>query len=119
YAEAELRWNAAQRQGQEVTRLSQTFDRALGEAFRDPAAARQAFETLAEQKGPGAAARAMRQEPERFGVVVEVQQKKWMGLVTEVSKAEGYAAARGAANVGEQYLHSRAGLQGAAQPSGL
>lgn len=117
YAEAELKWKAAERQGQEVARLSQTFDRALGEAYRDPAAARRAFETLAGQEGPGAAARVMRQEPERFGPVVEAVQRKWMGIATETSKAEGYAAARGAANVGEQYLHSRTALPSAMQSS--
>jgi hypothetical protein len=107
YAEAERALNAGGRRGQEVARLSETFDRALQEAYHDPAATRQAFEALGERRGPEAAARAMRQSPERFGAVRAAEQKKWLGLATEVSKAEGYAAARGAANVGEQYLHTR------------
>jgi hypothetical protein len=106
YAEAERALNAGGRRGQEVTRLSEAFDRALREAYRDPAAARQAFEALGERRGPEAAARAMRQSPERFGAVHTAEHKKWLGLATEVSKAEGYAAARAAANVGEQYLHT-------------
>ena len=107
YAEAERALNTGGRRGQEVARLSEMFDRALRGAYRDPASARRAFETLGERRGPEAAARAMRQSPERFGAVHEAEQKKWLGLASEVSKAEGYAAARGAANVGEQYLHAR------------
>ena len=106
YAEAERALNAGGRRGQEVARLSETFDRALREAYRDPAAARQAFEALGERHGPEAAARAMRHSPERFGAVHAAERKKWLGLASEVSKADGYAAARGAANVGEQYLHT-------------
>lgn len=119
YSEAEIRWKSVERKGQEVARLSTTFDRALGEAYRDPAAARRAFEAAAEQHGPAAAARAMRQAPERFGAVVEVVEKKWMGMATKVSWSEGYAAARGAANVGEQYLHSRAAMPGPRQMAAL
>lgn len=107
YAEAERTLQAGGRQGQEAARLAETFDRALGEAYRDPAAARRAFEARAAERGPESAARAMRQAPEQFGEVVATERKKWMGLANEVSKADGYAAARGAANVGEQYLHTR------------
>ncbi len=114
YAEAERALGAGGRQDRETARLSETFDRALGEAYRDPVAVRRAFEALGERRGPEAAARAMRQSPEQFGTVVAAERKKWLGLASEVSKADGYAAARGAANVGEQYLHTR----GAASPSG-
>jgi hypothetical protein len=49
----------------------------------------------------------MRRRPEQFGPVVATEHTKWMGLAREVSRAEGYEAARGAANVGEQYVHTR------------
>lgn len=119
YAETERALSAGGRQGQEAARLSETFDRALGQAYRDPAAARKAFEMLGEQKGPEAAARAMRQAPEQFGDVVAAERKKWLGLASEVSKADGYAAARGAANVGEQYLHTRGATPEAGSRSAL
>lgn len=119
YAETEHALSAAGRQGHEAARLSETFDRALGQAYRDPAAARKAFEMLGEQKGPEAAARAMRQAPEQFGDVVAAERKKWLGLASELSKADGYAAARGAANVGEQYLHTRRATPEAGSRSAL
>jgi hypothetical protein len=114
YAEAERALGAGGRQERATARLSETFDRALKEAYRDPVAARRVFEALGERRGPEAAARVMRQSPEQFGTVVAAERKKWLGLASEVSKADGYAAARGAANVGEQVLHTR----GAASPSG-
>jgi hypothetical protein len=107
YAEAERALDAGGRRGQEVARLSETFDRALREAYRDPETARKSFEALGERRGPEAAARAMRRAPERFGAVHIAERKKWLGMASEVSKTDGYAAARGAANVGEQYLHAR------------
>jgi hypothetical protein len=107
HAELEGRLRSTGRQSQEVTRLSDAFDRTLGEAYRDPASARRSFEALAAREGPEAAARAMRRRPEQFGPVVATEHTKWMGLAREVSRAEGYEAARGAANVGEQYVHTR------------
>ncbi|MEP0547687.1 MAG: relaxase/mobilization nuclease domain-containing protein [Rhodothermales bacterium] len=112
HAELEGQLRSTGRQGQEATRLSDTFDRALGEAYRDPAAARRSFEALAAQEGPEAAARTMRRTPEQFGPVVATEHSKWMGLAREVSRAEGYEAARSAANVGEQYVHTRAFVGG-------
>lgn len=107
HAELEGRLRTTGRQGYEAARLSDAFDRALGDAYRDPAAARRSFEILAAQEGPEAAAHAMRRAPEQFGPVVATEHTKWMGLAREVSRTEGYEAARGAANVGEQYVHTR------------
>jgi hypothetical protein len=107
HAELEGQLRATGRQGQEAARLSESFDRALSESYGDPAAARRSFEALATQEGPEAAARAMRRSPEQFGPVVVTEHTKWMGLAREVSRAEGYEAARGAANIGEQYGHAR------------
>ncbi len=107
HGELEGQLRTAGRQGQEAGRLSDTFDRALLDAYRDPAAARRDFEALAAREGPEAAARTMRQSPERFGPVVAEERSKWLGIAREVDPAKGYEAARGAANVGEQYLHAR------------
>lgn len=98
---------AAGRQAQEAGRLSDTFDRALAGAYRDPVAARSAFEELAARGTPETAASIMRRNPERFGPVVTEERPKWLGLAREVDSLKGYEAARGAANVGEQYLHTR------------
>ncbi len=54
----------------------------------------------------------MRRSPEQFGPVVATEHTKWMGLAREVSRAEGYEVARSAANVGEQYVHTRAAAGG-------
>jgi hypothetical protein len=97
----------AGRQAQEAGRLSDTFDRALAKAYRDPVAARSAFEELAARGTPETSAGIMRREPERFGPVVTEERTKWLGLAREVDSSKGYEAARGAANVGEQYLHTR------------
>ena len=58
------------------------------------------------------AARTMRRSPERLGPVVATEHTKWMGLAREVSRAEGYEAARSAANIGEQYVYTRAAVGG-------
>ena len=97
----------AGRQAQEAGRLSDTFDRALAKAYRDPVAARSAFEELGARGTPETSASIMRRDPERFGPVVTEERTKWLGLAREVDSLKGYEAARGAANVGEQYLHTR------------
>lgn len=97
----------AGRQAQEAGRLSDTFDRALAKAYRDPVAARSAFEEIAARGTPETSASIMRRNPERFGPVVTEERSKWLGLAREVDSLKGYEAARGAANVGEQYLHTR------------
>lgn len=51
----------------EARQASQRFRAALVEVYRDPAAARRAFHARAERVGGPAAARELKQHPERFG----------------------------------------------------
>jgi hypothetical protein len=56
------------------------FERELGKVYRDPAAARAAFEKTAGSDGIGAAVQAMRERPERFGTLLAVDQPRAFGI---------------------------------------
>lgn len=70
------------------------FADALGRVYRDPQAAAERFVRLADREGPNAAARAMAERPERFGVL----QKK--GRAFGLGRSPSPAGAAGAAEAG-------------------
>ena len=75
------------------------FADALGRVYRDPQAAAERFVRLADRQGPDAAARAMAERPERFGILHK--RGKAFGLGRSPSPAGAAEAGRaGAAYVG-------------------
>jgi hypothetical protein len=71
----ELQW-ARER----VNKASHAFNRALEEVYRDPANAQEAFEERARRHGVDRAAKEMRERPEGFGRVREIEHRRLLGL---------------------------------------
>lgn len=71
------------------------FREALASVYREPEAARRAFDALAAERGIDDAARAMRDTPERLGNLVAAERRRALGLL----RAEDDGAARQAAGV--------------------
>jgi hypothetical protein len=95
-----------------VTQLSSAMDRAraaeeafvqaLSEVYRTPEKARDAFAAVATEQGTEAALRALRDTPERFGVLLAVERRRILGLPAEMDDRPARAAAAQAAHLGQE-----------------
>lgn len=110
YNTAEGRLKEMPEMERRAAQLSSAFDRELARVYRDPQAARQAFDAMEKTDGPAAAAQTLSSRPEHFGAVVADERKKWMGLATETSKASANRATRSAVEIGEQYMKARSSI---------
>jgi hypothetical protein len=92
---AEQRW-ARER----ADRARTTFEQALEQSFREPAEAREVFEQRARDHGAARAAAEMRENPERFGELREVEHRRLLGLVRTTDRSHARENARNAAELG-------------------
>jgi len=85
-----------------VRQASQRFDAALGRAYRDPAAARARFTRTSVEIGTERAVAVLGAEPERFGALKTVEQRRALGLgVAHDDRQARFAAPSAAARARE------------------
>lgn len=93
--------------GARVRAASESFERKLRSVYRDPAAARAAFEKVAVEEGIEPAVQAMRARPERFGALLMAEELRAFGLVRRASDAPAKQSALGAAVRGREAWQAR------------
>jgi hypothetical protein len=81
---------------------SRAFEAALDGVYQEPAKARAGFEERARREGPGRAAEAMRENPEQFGRLREVEQRRLFGLARTYDASPARDRARNAAELGRE-----------------
>lgn len=84
----------------EAEGMSQRFDNALARVYRDPAAARSAFEARAREQGDGPAAGELSRDPERFGELRGTQ----IGPVRSEERKEALRTASNLEHLGADHL---------------
>ncbi|MDQ6635831.1 MAG: relaxase/mobilization nuclease domain-containing protein [Gemmatimonadota bacterium] len=80
----------------------EAFIRALGEVYRTPAKARDAYVAIVTEQGIEAAVRTLRAAPERLGALLEVERRRALGLAAEMDDRPARAAAGQAAHLGQE-----------------
>jgi hypothetical protein len=108
---------SAQRATAQAARASQAFSQALGRVYTDPTAARERFTRLTAREGPGAAAQAMTERPEAFGVLRKTETKRALGLVRGETTEPARSRAGEAARAGAEYVRANESRAGAAARS--
>lgn len=83
-------------------RATRAFEAALAQAYGEPAKARDAFEQRVRARGPDAAAADMREKPEEFGALREVERRRLLGFARTVDQDAARHAARNAAAIGRE-----------------
>ena len=86
------------------------FERALTGVYRDPSAARAAFDRAAVERGIDEAARTMREQPQRYGALVTVEQRRAFGIVRAEDDGPARRAALSVATQGREAWFVRAGV---------
>lgn len=86
------------------------FEHALAGVYRDPRAARAAFDRAAVERGIDEAARTMREQPERYGTLVTVEQRRAFGIVRGEDDGPARRAALSVATHGREAWFARAGV---------
>ena len=86
------------------------FERALAGVYRDPGAARGAFDRAAVERGIDEAARTMREQPERYGALLTVEQRRVFGIVRAEDDGPARRAALSVATQGREAWFARAGV---------
>lgn len=94
---AEQRW-ARER----ADRASRAFGAALDEIYQEPVKARAGFEERVRRQGPDRAAEQMRERPEQFGRLREVEQRRLFGLARTYDPSQARDRARNAAELGRE-----------------
>jgi hypothetical protein len=92
------------------------FEQALARSFLEPAKARASFEQHVRQHGAGRAAAEMRENPENFGKLREVEQRRLLGLMRNIDRSQARETARNAAELGREAAVAAAA---APNPAGL
>lgn len=95
------------------------FDQTLAAVYREPAQARQAFDRAAVERGIEAAARELREHPERFGALQTVEQRRALGLVRTADDSLARRAALSAATLSREAWAARAGLPAPVERSAI
>ncbi len=96
--------------GERAEQASRSFDRALAEVYREPAKARQAYDELARAKGADHAAQELRERPEQFGHLQEVEQRRFFGLARTLDATQARERAGNAAELGWEASAAAAAL---------
>lgn len=93
-------------------KASRAFGQALEDVYQEPAKARAAFEERARRQGSERAAEEMRERPEQYGHLREVEQRRLFGLARTRDLSQARERARNAAELGRE-----AAVVSAAAPS--
>jgi hypothetical protein len=107
-AELRARRDQLQWRAERVVAASRALDRALAEVYRAPAEARRAYDDLARAKGADHAAQELRKQPERFGALKAMEQRRLWGLVRTEDSGPARERARDAAELGRALAETRA-----------
>lgn len=83
------------------------FERELKSVYRDPVAARAAFETTAADRGIQTAVQAMRDRPQQFGALLVIEESRAFGLTRVESSVLARQAALSAAVRGREAWEAR------------
>lgn len=105
---ARARADALVWQQERAQRAKEAFGRALGEVYRDPERAREAFTKAAREHGGEVAARQMREQPERFGELRTEERRRMLGLVRTQDDVPARQRAAHAAALGREAAASPA-----------
>ncbi len=97
---AQMSLTRIEAQRAEAEGASQRFDDTLSRVYRDPAAARSAFEARAQEQGDGPAAGELSREPERFGELRGTQ----IGPVRSEERKEALRTASDLERLGADHL---------------
>jgi hypothetical protein len=103
-----MRWARDRAQG-----AAERFEEALRPVYRDPRKARAEFEQAARDLGADRAAQLLHQQPERFGELRTVEQRRLLGVVRTQDDTAARARVPNAAELGRE-----AGTAAAAAPRG-
>ena len=96
-------------------RAREAFERALTDVYRDPAKAHEQFSAMAAERGLGEAVRAMREQPERLGILITVEKSRAFGFVHAADDTNAHKAAVTAAIAGRDSFEADTGLHEAAR----
>jgi hypothetical protein len=78
------------------------FEAALGGVYQEPVKARATFEERARKQGPDRAAEVMRERPEEFGRLREIEQRRLFGLARTYDAGQARDRARNVAELGRE-----------------
>jgi hypothetical protein len=107
-AGARARADALRFAAERAERTGERFQLALKEVYREPVGAQIAFTETARTLGPDRAAELMRDQPERFGALRTVEQRRLFGIVRTQDDAPARARAGDAAELGREATHAAA-----------
>lgn len=114
---SEARAKLVQLEGQEARAriATQNLGHELASVYCDPAAARVAFDGAAVDRGIEATVHAMRDQPEQFGRLLTIQERRAFGVIRGENDASARQAALSAAIQGREAWNARAGFPAAAE----